>query len=176
MEKEFTIPRIENVRDIFLFSCYTGLAYADVSKLTADDIVKGIDGNQWIKIKRTKTKTLSSIPILTVAEKLIEKYEDLKSPTGKLLPVYSNQRMNSYLKEIADSCGIKKNLTFHMARHTFATTVTLSNGVPIESVSKMLGHRSLRTTQHYAKILDEKLSEDMNLLKKRISLQDNGDM
>jgi len=176
MEKEFTIPRIENVRDIFLFSCYTGLAYSDVFKLTADDIVKGIDGNQWIKIKRTKTKTLSSIPILPVAEKLIEKYKDLKSPTGKLLPVYSNQRMNSYLKEIADSCGIKKNLTFHMARHTFATTVTLSNGVPIESVSKMLGHRSLKTTQHYAKILDEKLSEDMNLLKKRIAIQDNGDM
>tara|TARA_R100001369_G_scaffold28219_2_gene50671 strand:- start:246 stop:1472 length:1227 start_codon:yes stop_codon:yes gene_type:complete len=176
MEKEFTIPRIENVRDIFLFSCYTGLAYSDVFKLTADDIVKGIDGNHWIKIKRTKTKTLSSIPILPVAEKLIEKYKNLESPTKKLLPVYSNQRMNSYLKEIADSCGIKKNLTFHMARHTFATTVTLSNGVPIESVSKMLGHRSLKTTQHYAKILDEKLSEDMDLLKKRISIQENGDM
>ena len=168
MEKEFTIPRMEHVRDVFLFSCYTGLAYVDVFKLTADDIIKGIDGNKWIKTKRTKTKTLSSIPILPVAEKLIEKYEDLESPTGKLLPVYSNQKTNSYLKEIADSCGIKKNLTFHMARHTFATTVTLSNGVPIESVSKMLGHRSLKTTQHYAKILDEKLSEDMNLLKERI--------
>jgi len=168
MEKEFTIPRMEQVRDVFLFSCYTGLAYVDVFKLTADDIIKGIDGNKWIKTKRTKTKTLSSIPILPVAEKLIEKYEDLESPTGKLLPVYTNQKTNSYLKEIADSCGIKKNLTFHMARHTFATTVTLSNGVPIESVSKMLGHRSLKTTQHYAKILDEKLSEDMNLLKARI--------
>lgn len=168
MEKEFTIPRMEQVRDIFLFSCYTGLAYVDVFKLTPDDIIRGIDGNKWIKTKRTKTKTLSSIPILPVAEKLIEKYEDLESPTGKLLPVYSNQKTNSYLKEIAHSCGIKKNLTFHMARHTFATTVTLSNGVPIESVSKMLGHRSLKTTQHYAKILDEKLSEDMNLLKARI--------
>ncbi|WP_299153145.1 site-specific integrase [uncultured Christiangramia sp.] len=168
MEKEFSIPRMEQVRDVFLFSCYTGLAYIDVFKLTADDIIKGIDGNKWIKTKRTKTKTLSSIPILPVAEKLIDKYENLESPTGKLLPVYSNQKTNSYLKEIADSCGIKKNLTFHMARHTFATTVTLSNGVPIESVSKMLGHRSLKTTQHYAKILDEKLSEDMNLLKARI--------
>ena len=168
MEKEFTVPRMENVRDVFLFSCYTGLAYVDVYKLTADDIIKGIDGNKWIKTKRTKTKTLSSIPILPVAEKLIEKYENWENPTGKLLPVYTNQRMNSYLKEIADSCGIKKNLTFHMARHTFATTVTLSNGVPIESVSKMLGHRSLKTTQHYAKILDDKLSEDMNLLKARI--------
>ena len=172
MEKEFTIPRMEHVRDVFLFSCYTGLAYVDVYKLTADDIVKGIDGNKWIKLKRTKTKTLSSIPILPVAEKLIEKYEDRESLNGKLLPVYTNQRMNSYLKEIADSCGIKKNLTFHMARHTFATTVTLSNGVPIESVSKMLGHRSLKTTQHYAKILDEKLSEDMNLLKERILAND----
>ncbi|TVZ26064.1 site-specific recombinase XerD [Gillisia sp. Hel_I_86] len=173
MEKQFTIPRIEHVRDVFLFSCYTGLAYSDVFKLTSDDIVKGIDGSQWIKIKRTKTKTLSSIPILPVAEKIIEKYKHLDSPTGKLLPVYSNQRMNSYLKEIADRCELKKNLTFHMARHTFATTVTLSNGVPIESVSKMLGHRSLKITQHYAKILDEKLSEDMNLLKKRIAIEDN---
>ncbi|WP_010227393.1 site-specific integrase [Gillisia marina] len=172
MEKQFTIPRIEHVRDVFLFSCYTGLAYSDVFKLTSDDIVKGIDGSQWIKIKRTKTKTLSSIPILPVAEKIIEKYEHLDSPTGKLLPVYSNQRVNSYLKEIADRCELKKNLTFHMARHTFATTVTLSNGVPIESVSKMLGHRSLKITQHYAKILDAKLSEDMNLLKKRIAIED----
>lgn len=171
MEKQFTIPRIEQVRDIFLFSCYTGLAYVDVFKMTADDIVKGIDGNQWVKLKRTKTKTLSSIPVLPVAEKIIDKYKDRENPKGKLLPVYSNQRINSYLKEIADSCGIKKNLTFHMARHTFATTVTLSNGVPIESVSKMLGHQSLKTTQHYAKILDGKLSEDMSLLKQRLSVK-----
>ena len=168
MEKEFLIPRIEHVRDVFLFSCYTGLAYADVQKLESDDIVKGIDGNLWIKIKRTKTKSLSSIPLLPVAQQLIEKYKN-REKTNSLLPVYTNQRMNSYLKEIADQCGIKKNLTFHMARHTFATTVTLTNGVPIESVSKMLGHRSLKTTQHYAKILDEKLSEDMNVLKERIA-------
>ena len=169
MEKDFFIARVEHVRDVFLFSCYTGLAYADVAKLTADDIVKGIDGNLWIKIKRTKTKSLSSIPLLPVAQNLIKKYEHKENPKGTLLPVYTNQRMNSYLKEIADQCEITKNLTFHMARHTFATTVTLTNGVPIESVSKMLGHRSLKTTQHYAKILDEKLSEDMNSLKERIS-------
>jgi site-specific recombinase XerD len=169
MEKDFSIPRIEHVRDVFLFSCYTGLAYVDVEKLTMDDIVRGIDGNLWIKIKRTKTKTLSSIPLLSVAQKLVEKYEDVHNPKRKLLPVYSNQRVNGYLKEIADCCDIKKNLTFHMARHTFATTITLTNGVPIESVSKMLGHRSIKTTQHYAKILDEKLSEDMNLLRTRIS-------
>lgn len=169
MEKEFLIPRMEHVRDVFLFSCYTGLAFSDVQKLTENDIVKGIDGNLWIKTKRTKTKVLSSIPLLPVAEKIIQKYQGNEYPQKKLLPVYSNQKMNSYLKEIADGCGIKKNLTFHMARHTFATTVTLSNGVPIESVSKMLGHSSLKTTQHYAKILDEKLSEDMNILKQRIS-------
>jgi site-specific recombinase XerD len=173
MEKEFSTPRIENVRDVFLFSCNTGLAYSDVKKMTADNIIKGIDGNLWIKIKRTKTKSLSSIPLLPIAQKLIEKYKGVENPKGILLPVYSNQRMNSYLKEIAERCDIKKNLTFHVARHTFATTVTLTNGVPIESVSKMLGHRSLKTTQHYAKILDEKLSEDMNLLKARIAAADS---
>lgn len=167
IEKKFSIPRMEHVKDVFLFSIYTGLAYVDVEKLTKDDIVKGIDGNLWIKIKRTKTKTLSSIPLLPFAKQLVEKYEVITNPKGKLFPVYANQKMNAYLKEIADCCDIKKNLTFHMARHTFATTVTLSNGVPIESVSKMLGHRSLKTTQHYAKILDEKLSEDMNSLKER---------
>ena len=169
MEKDFSIPRVEHVRDVFLFCCYTGLAYADVEKLTTDDIVKGIDGKYWIKLKRTKTKTLSSIPLLPVAQKLIEKYSHIPNPKGTVFPVYSNQRMNSYLKEIADRCEIKKNMTFHMARHTFATTVTLSNGVPIESVSKMLGHRSLKTTQHYAKILDGKLSEDMGQLRKRLA-------
>lgn len=168
MEKEFSIPRIEHVRDVFLFCCYTGLAYADVEKLTGDEIIKGIDGNLWIKIKRTKTKFLSSIPLLPIAQKLIGKYENVKCHSNRLFPVYTNQRRNSYLKEIGDRCDINKNLTFHMARHTFATTVTLSNGVPIESVSKMLGHRSLKTTQHYAKILDVKLSEDMNTLKERI--------
>lgn len=168
MEKRFSIPRLEHVRDVFLFCCYTGLAYVDVEKLTLDDIIKGIDGNLWIKIKRTKTKTLSSIPLLPVAQELVDKYKDERNSRGKLYPVYTNQRMNGYLKEIADHCGVKKNLTFHMARHTFATTVTLTNGVPIESVSKMLGHRSLKTTQHYAKILDEKLSEDMNILKDRL--------
>ena len=170
MEKDFSITRIENVRDIFIFSCYTGLAYSDVEKLTSDDIIKGIDGNLWIKLKRTKTKTLSSIPLLPVAQKLVEKYAGTENSRGKLLPVNSNQKMNSYLKEIADQCEIRKNLTFHMARHTFATTVTLSNGVPIESVSKMLGHRSIKITQHYAKVLDRKLGEDMDILRERLQL------
>ena len=153
------------VRDIFLFCCFTGLAYADVKKLTENDIVLGMDGEKWIKINRTKTKTRSSIPILPSAALILEKYAN---QGDTVLPVLSNQKMNAYLKEIADLCGIKKNLTFHLARHTFATTVTLSNGVPIESVSKMLGHTSVRTTQHYAKVLDKKLSEDMQGLKLRL--------
>lgn len=167
IQSDFSIPRLQHVRDVFVFSCYTGLAYVDIEKLKENNIVIGIDGKRWIKLNRTKTKTLSSIPILPIAEQIISKYSGQTKFNGKLLPVYSNQRTNGYLKEIANLTGIKKKLTFHMARHTFATTVTLSNGVPLESVSKMLGHRSLKTTQHYAKILDIKLSEDMKNLRTR---------
>jgi len=165
--KEIRILRLDHVKDIFIFCCYTGLAYADVKKLDESDLVIGIDGERWIKTKRSKTDTLSNIPLLPTALAILEKYADDKS-SDKLLPVLSNQKMNAYLKEIADVCGIDKNLTFHLARHTFATTVTLTNGVPIESVSKMLGHKSLRTTQHYAKILDRKVSDDMALLKEKL--------
>lgn len=165
--KEFEIERIAQVRDIFLFSCYTGLAYIDTRNLKRENIGVGIEGNKWIFTSRQKTKTASNIPLLPQAEEIIEKYKDNVHciVKGSLLPVLSNQKMNAYLKEIADLCGIKKELTFHIARHTFATTVTLSNGVSIESVSKMLGHKSIKTTQHYAKILDKKVSEDMSHLK-----------
>ncbi|MDL5511319.1 site-specific integrase [Arenibacter sp. M-2] len=173
MERQFSISRLEQVRDVFIFSCYTGLAYIDVAKLTASDIVIGIDGKRWIKVKRTKTKSLSSIPLLPIAERIIAKYSSIPCDKDQLLPVYSNQKTNGYLKEIADLCGITKNLTFHVARHTFATTITLSNGVPIESVSKMLGHKSLKTTQHYAKILDTKLAEDISNLQLRFENKDN---
>ena len=176
--KKLHTPRLEQVRDIFIFSCFTGLAYIDVKKLTKNDIVKGIDGELWIKIKRAKTKTTSNIPILPTALHIIEKYKnyfDLKS-MDTLLPVLSNQKSNAYLKEIAILCIISKNLTTHLARHTFATTVTLSNGVPIESVSKMLGHKSLRTTQHYAKILDRKVSDDMAILKSKLDNLSKSDM
>jgi site-specific recombinase XerD len=157
------------VRDIFIFCCFTGLAYADVKKLTKDDVVIGVDGEQWIKTRRIKTDTRSNIPILPIAQTIIEKYMDneLMKVKNLVLPVLSNQKMNAYIKEIADLCGINKNLTFHLARHTFATTVTLSNGVPIESVSKMLGHTNLKTTQHYAKILDMKVSKDMEILRNK---------
>jgi integrase len=157
------------VRDIFLFCCFTGLAYADVKKLRRWDLVTGVDGEQWISIKRQKTDTPSRIPILPAASLLIHRYADHPhcENSGRVLPVLSNQKMNAYLKEIADVCGINKPITFHIARHTFATTVTLLNGVPIESVSKMLGHTNIQTTQHYAKILDIKVGADMAALKQK---------
>lgn len=171
MNKVFVTERLEIVRDIFIFSCFTGLAYIDVKQLTNNNIVLGIDGDKWINKNRQKTDTNSKIPLLPTALYILDKYADhpICLNEGNLLPVPSNQKMNAYLKEIADVCGIKKELTFHMARHTFATTVTLSNGVPIETVSKMLGHTNLKTTQHYAKILDKKISEDMQILKSKFS-------
>jgi site-specific recombinase XerD len=167
--KVMATDRLGQVRDIFVFCCFTGLAYADVQKLHKRDIVTGVDGEKWISIKRKKTDTPSRIPILPAASALIQRYAEHphRENTGKVLPVLSNQKMNAYLKEIADVCGIDKPITFHIARHTFATTVTLLNGVPIESVSKMLGHTNMKTTQHYAKILDIKVGEDMALLKKK---------
>lgn len=171
-EKKIAIPRLEQVRDMFLFSCYTGLAYCDVEKLTKENVVIGVDGHRWISTQRSKTNTASKIPLLPVAASIVDRYSNhpVTEYSGKLLPVMSNQRMNSYLKELADLCGISKDLTFHSARHTFATTVTLTNGVPIETVSKMLGHKSLKTTQHYAKIVDKKISEDMRALKERFAV------
>ncbi len=168
-EKVFVIDRLSQVKDIFIFSCYTGLAYVDVTKLTPSNLVIGIDGKHWIKTHRTKTDTPSNIPLLPPAMEIINKYKDHPAAVnkGRLLPVLSNQRMNAYLKEIAIICEIQKELTFHIARHTFATTVTLSNGISLESVSKMLGHKNMRTTQHYAKILDKKVSQDMGLLFKK---------
>lgn len=167
INKEFVSERLELVRDIFVFSCFTGLAYIDVKQLTLDNISLGIDGDKWIFKNRQKTDTTSKIPLLPTALEIINKYAD--HPVCKnekcLLPILSNQKMNAYLKEIADVCKINKELTFHIARHTFATTITLSNGVPLETVSKMLGHTNLKTTQHYAKILDKKISEDMLILK-----------
>lgn len=167
---KLSIDRLAAVRDIFLFSCYTGLAYADVKKLRKSEVVTGIDGEKWISIKRQKTDSLSRIPLLPMAQEIIARYENSPGTAEStyVLPVLTNQKMNAYVKEIADLAGITKNLTYHIARHTFATTITLSNGVPIETVSKMLGHRDIKTTQHYAKILDQKISEDMLALKERL--------
>lgn len=167
IEEKFFMPRMSQVRDIFIFCCYTGLAYADVKKLTTDEITTGIDGEKWIWTRRQKTESATRIPLLPPALKIIDRHKDDLHclNQGRVLPVLSNQKMNTYLKEIADACDIKKKMTFQTARHTFATTVTLTNGVPIETVGKMLGHRNLKTTQHYAKILDLKVSEDMGVLR-----------
>jgi len=167
--KELKVERIALVRDIFVFSCYTGLSFIDVANLTPNHLAIGMDREKWIFTNRQKTNTPSHIPLLPPAVEIINKYKDHPAAVnkGRLLPMLSNQKMNAYLKEIADLCGIHKDLTFHVARHTFATTVTLTNGVPIETVSKMLGHKKLQTTQHYAKILDKKVSTDMSLLFKK---------
>lgn len=160
--KEITSPRLSTVRDIFLFSCYTGFAYIDVVNLTWNDLKTGIDGKQWLIKNRQKTDISERVPILPPAAAIIEKYKDYcdKSPDKWLLPVPSNQKVNAYLKELGDICGITTKLTFHIARHTFATTVTLENGVPIDSVSRMLGHGSIKTIQIYAQITDKKISND----------------
>ncbi len=169
LDTKFGNKRLDQVKDVFLFCCFTGLSYADVKKLSSDHIILDLNGQHWIKIKRKKTNTKSSIPLLPTAEEILKKYEEFerKSVDSLLLPVLSNQKMNAYLKEIADLCGLQKKLTFHLSRHTFATTVTLTNGVPIESVSKMLGHQSLKTTQIYAKVVDKKLMEDMMLVRNK---------
>lgn len=173
INKRFATERLNLVKDLFLFSCFTGLSYSDVAELTQMDIAVGIDREMWIHTRRTKTDTDSRIPLLPTALMIIDKYKHhpKAQAEGRLFPCISNQRMNSYLKEISDCLGYQKELTFHCARHTFATTVTLTNGVPIETVSKMLGHRSLRTTQLYAKVLDTKVSNDMKLLKEKFSIK-----
>jgi len=167
VKMKIDIPRLEHVRDIFIFSCFTGLAYIDVYNLKESNIRTSFDGNLWIMTKRQKTDVNSNIPLLEVPKMILEKYKG-KLPEGKILPISSNQKMNAYLKEIGDLCEIKKNLTFHLARHTFATTITLSQGVPIETVSKMLGHTNIKTTQIYARITDNKIGFDMNILSEKL--------
>ena len=163
----YTHERLERVKDCFVFSCYTGLSYVDVKELTMNQITRGIDGNHWIFTKREKTNETVKIPILPTALKVLEKYisEAKRTDSSTILPLCSNQKANKYLKEIAEDCEIHKSVTFHVARHTFATTVMLSNGVPIETVSKLLGHNKLSTTQIYARVVESKISEDIqNLL------------
>ncbi|MEM8927063.1 MAG: site-specific integrase [Bacteroidota bacterium] len=169
-EAHMDTQRLEEVRDVFLFCCFTGLAHSDVERLSENDMTIDIKGEKWIRINRKKTKVRCDIPLLGLAEEIILKYKDRSTRKGDtgLLPVISNQKTNLHLKEIAKRSGIKKNLTHHLVRHTFATTITLSNGVPIESVSRMLGHRSLKTTQIYAKVVDRKLREDMDGLQERL--------
>lgn len=167
--KKFTSKRLEQVRDLFIFSCYTALSYIDVCELTQENIRTSFDGNLWIMTKRHKTNVASNIRLLEVPKAILEKYKD-KLPNGMILPIISNQKVNDYLKEIATICNINKNLTFHVARHSCATSVLIANGVPIETVSKILGHTNIRTTQIYARITDVKVSNDMELLAQKLDI------
>ncbi|WP_417371218.1 site-specific integrase [Gelidibacter japonicus] len=160
-QKSFSNERLERVKDIFLFSCYTGYAPVDAQGLTKDNLIKNNDGDLWIKANRAKTGTRANVPVLPTTKFIIDKYDGRQKG---LIPKLSNQKMNAYLKEIADVCGINKHLTWYVARHTFATTVTLGNGISLENVSAMLGHSSIRQTQHYAKVLDASVMKDMKKL------------
>jgi len=175
MNKKFDIPRIAQVRDVFVFCCFTGLAYIDVKSLCSKDIETGVDGNMWIRKQRHKSKQWAHIYLLPAAKEIITRYSCNKECKRKavLLPVLSNQKMNAYLKEIADLCGITKTLTTHCARHTFATTVTLANQISMESVSKMLGHSSLSMTKKYARILDSTIGKEMSGLAEKLKFQQN---
>mgnify|MGYP003599707858 CR=1 FL=1 len=164
----FSQSRLEIVKDMFVFCCYTGLAYTEMANLEEKHIIKGFDGNNWIKMMREKTQKEVSIPVLPKSANIIERYQN-KGKNGKLLPILSNQKFNSYLKEIADIVGIEKNLTHHIARKTFATTVLLYNDVPMEIVSELLGHSKMSITQeHYGKIVQAKVSEQMITLGKKL--------
>ena len=158
-------------KDLFIFACYTGLAYSDLAALKPENIQKMFDGKMWIVTHRQKTKTNVNVPLLGPAQRILDKYAGTL-PEGQVLPVISNQKCNSYLKEIADICEIEQKLTFHLARHTFATTMTLGKGVPIESVSKMLGHTNIATTQIYARITNDKISKDMDTLANNLGALD----
>ena len=164
----------QKTKDVFVFACYTGLSYIDVKLLSDEHIVRGIDGEYWIFTKREKNDEAVKIPLLEKALDIIKKYDQgSEHKQEKLLPVFSNQKVNIYLKEIASILKINKKLTFHAARHTFATTVTLSNGVPIETVSKLLGHTKLSTTQIYARVIEQKVSSDMLSLRSKLNSKNN---
>lgn len=152
--KEFPLERITVVRDVFIFASFTGLAFIDVQQLSPEHIVKDNNENLWIRKPRQKTKNMYNIPLLDIPLEILRKDADYPAckKKGVLLPVPCNQKMNSYLKEIADLCLIKKNLTTHVARHSYATSVCLANRVSIENVAKMLGHSNIKMTQHYARV------------------------
>ncbi len=171
-EVELTEIKHKQVRDVFVFSCYTGLSYCDLEKLSTENIVLGMDGNPWLSLYREKSKEPVKLPLLDKAKEILEKYQN-QNLFDKLLPVGSNQKMNKHIKEIATKCKIDKQLSFHVARHTFATTITLSNGVPIETVSKLLGHSKLSTTQIYARVLEDKIGKELSILQSKLSARRN---
>ena len=171
MNKEFTIPRLALVKDIFIFALYTGLAFIDVYNLRPEHVSENNNGNLWIVKPREKTNNLCNIPLLSIPKQILEKYKNNPycMDKGTLLPVPCNQRMNSYLKEIAYLCGIKKNLTTHTTQHNFESVIALANNVSLPNVAKMLGHSSTRMTQHYAKVLDQTILRDMQEVEKQIN-------
>lgn len=171
LNKEITITRLAQVRDIFCFCCLTGLAFMDVQQLKPEHLVADIHGKIWIRKARQKTKNMCNIPLLDEAQKIINRYRDHPycQTHGVLLPVCSNQKMNSYLKELADICGIRKNLSTHCARHTFAT-LTLASGATIDNVAKMLGHANVNMTRRYAKVLDSSIMRDMEIVAENMAL------
>lgn len=154
------IPRFERAKDMFLFGCFTGLSYIDIKTLTAEHFEKDATGRIWIKKRRVKTGVLSRIPLLPIAKLILDKYKG----GDKLLPIQDPADINKYLKDIAILCNIKKRITFHTSRHTFASTVTLANNISLEVVSKMLGHTNTRMTTHYAKLIDRCIGEQMDKL------------
>ena len=166
ISKEIDIPRLSQVRDIFVFCCFTGLAFSDIHGLRKEHIVEDSNGVRWIRKGRQKTKIMCNIPLMEIPLKILEKYStnEYCKKHGVLFPVLCNQKMNAYLKELADICGIKKTLTTHVARHTFAT-FALANGVSIESVAKMLGHTNVQMTRHYARVLDRTVIREMSQIK-----------
>ena len=168
--KEIRNERLSVTRDIFIFCCLTSLAYIDVKQLKQSEVTIGVDGKLWIDKKRQKTKVPTSIPLLPLTKQILDKYKNDPrcNQVDKLLPVHSNSKYNEYLKEIAAICGINKNLTTHAARHTFGTTVSISNGVPLETVKKIMGHKRIEQTEHYAKVLPIKVSADIEKLKKKL--------
>lgn len=169
-----TPSKLDRCRDLFLFSCYTGLSYIDLINLCPDNIALGIDGELWLRTSRQKTETKVNIPLLLQAIAILEKYraDSALMARNRVLPYLCNQKVNEYLKKIATISNINKAITFHVARHTFATTVTLNNGIPIETVSKMLGHNKLSTTQIYVHVLDKKISDDMKSLRLKFKSKD----
>ena len=165
LHKEITIPRLALTRDIFIFCCFTGLAFSDIKELAPEHLATDMQGHRWIRKPRRKTGNMCNIPLLKIPEEILKRYRTDPECLAHnvLLPVTSNQKMNVYLKELADICGIRKNLSTHLARHFFAT-YTLANGVSIESVAKMLGHSDTKMTRHYAKVLDQTILREMSKL------------
>lgn len=160
----FSNLKLERVKDLFVFCCYTGLSYADLSKLTRGNFEEDNNGITWINLARTKTGNKSLIPVLPIAQSILTKYEGIRTKSNSVLPIISNQNLNKYLKEVATIIGIDKIISMHLARHTFATTVTLERGIDITTVSRMLGHKNIKTTQIYAKVTQLKIASDMKIL------------